>query len=216
MPANDTPAPYATLLAFSRYVGRSGPAKASFVGGLRRQRTSQSGFNPHGSLIKALKADIEWRTPGTHLNRVVEDVKPRWRPLYEALLPGTLSYLDSLGDLSLVRLAQSRDVLAVVGNLPVKINPQLALRYDDGHAEAVRLHFDPDPPADDTVLATLYLMATYMDQVLPGASPIVVDVRRGEIHRPEPGGLDEKKTADVERWLAGEAAAFSAMWSVAA
>src|SRR5688572_32323228 len=120
MAVTESPTPYATLLAFARYVGRSGPAKASFVGGLRRQRASQSGFNPHGSLIKALKADIQWRSPGTHLGQVVNDVKPRWRPLYEALLPGTLSYLDSLGDLSRVRLAQGRDALAVVGGLPVK------------------------------------------------------------------------------------------------
>ena len=32
--------PYATLLSFTRYVGRTGPRKASFVGGLRRQRES--------------------------------------------------------------------------------------------------------------------------------------------------------------------------------
>lgn len=216
MPVTEAPAPYATLLAFARYVGRSGPAKASFVGGLRRQRARQSGFNPHGSLIKALKADIQWRAPGTHLNQVVNDVKPRWRPLYESLLPGALSYVESLGDLSRVQLAQSRDALAIVGGLPVKINPQVALRFDDGRAEAVRLYFDPEPPADEAVLATLHLMGRHMDQVLPGATPVVVDVRRGRVHRPQPGELGEKKLADVERWLAGEAAAFSAMWSVPA
>jgi hypothetical protein len=216
MPATETPTPYATLLAFARYVGRSGPAKASFVGGLRRQRASQSGFNPHGSLIKALKADIQWRTPGTHLTRVAGEVKQRWRPLYEALLPGALSYLDSLGDPGRVHLAQSRDALAVVGGLPVKINPQVALRYDDGRAEAVRLYFDPDPPAADAVLATLHLMGRHMEHVLPGASPLVVDIRRGEIHRPQAPEPDERKAADVERWLAGEAAAFAAMWSVPA
>lgn len=216
MAATDAATPYATLLAFSRYVGRRGPAKASFVGGLRRQRSSQSGFNPHGSLIKALKSDIQWHTPGTHLSRVVDEVKPRWRPLYESLVPGALSYLDSLGDLRAVQLAQSRDVLAIVGNLPVKINPQLALRYDDGRAEAVRLHFDPDPPVDDAVLATLHLMGQHMDRVLPGATPVVVDVRRAQIYRPDAEGPDDKKAADVERWLTGEAAAFAAMWTVAA
>ena len=216
MVVTESPAPYATLLAFARYVGRSGPSKASFVGGLRRQRATQSGFNPHGSLIKALKADIQWRAPGTHLAQVVNDVKPRWRPLYESLLPGALSYLDSLGDLSLVHLAQSRDALAIVGGLPVKINPQLALRYDDGRAEAVRLYFDPDPPAAEAVLATFHLMNRYMEHVLPGGTAVVVDVRRGEVHRPLALEPDEKKAADVDRWLAGEAAAFSAMWSVPA
>jgi hypothetical protein len=216
MPGTETPAPYATLLAFTRYVGRTGPAKATFVGGLRRQRASKSGFNPHGSLIKALKADIQWRTPGIHLDRVVNDVNPRWRPLYRALLPGALSYVESLGDLSHVRLAQSRDALALIGSLPVKVNPQLALRYEDGRAEAVRLFFDPDPPSTDAVLATLHLMGRHMDRVLPGGAPVVVDVRRSLVHRPDSAGLDDKKAAEVERWLAGEAAAFAAMWSVPA
>ncbi len=55
-------APYATLLTFSRYVGRTGPAKATFVGTLRRARQSRSGFNPHAQFVKALKADIQFRT----------------------------------------------------------------------------------------------------------------------------------------------------------
>ena len=56
--------PYATMLGFTRYVARTGPAKATFVGGLRRQRERRSGFNPHGQLVKALKADIAFRTGG--------------------------------------------------------------------------------------------------------------------------------------------------------
>src|SRR5688572_31981133 len=119
--------PYATMLAFTRYVARTGPAKAAFVGGLRRQRESRSGFNPHGSLIKALKADIAFSTGGTHLAAVAGQVKPRWRPLYEALAPGAQAYLASLGDPRAVTLAQTRDVIGLVGELPVKINPQLGL-----------------------------------------------------------------------------------------
>ena len=213
MPAAEPSTPYATLLDFARYVGRNGPAKASYVGGLRRQRERQSGFNPHGSLLKALKADIEWRTDGTHLTRVVDEVKPRWRPLYTALLPGALSYLDSLGNRSEVHVAQSRDAIAMVGGLPVKINPQLALRYDDGRAEAVRLYFDVEPPAPEAVLATLHLLDRYMERILPGGRAVVVDLRRAAVHRP--GGVSTVP-AVVERWLAGEAAGFAAMWGVAA
>jgi hypothetical protein len=50
-----------------------------------------------------------------------------------------------------------------------------------------------------------------MDDVLPGAEPVVVDVRRGQVHRPDPATKPEQ----VEQWLAGEAAAFSAMWGAA-
>lgn len=210
--SSTAPPPYVTLLGFTRYVGRTGPAKATFVGGLRRQRESRSGFNPHGQLVKALKADIQFRTGGTHLARVIEEVKPRWRPLYAALVPGLSGYLASLGDLRAVELVRARAALAVVGGLTVKINPHFGLRYHDGRAEAVRLHFDEHPPGPEALLATLHLMARHMDQVLPGAEPVLVDARRGRALRPDPAA----RADDVERWLAGEAAAFSAFWSTAA
>jgi hypothetical protein len=213
MPAISTPVrslpPYATMLGFIRYVDRTGPAKAAYVGGLRRQRESRSGFNPHGPLVKALKADIAFGTGGTHLAAVAQQVKPRWRALYEALVPGAQAYLASLGDPRAVSVAQTRDVIGLVGDLPVKINPQLGLRYDDGRAEAVRLHLDEHPPSDEAVLATLHLMARHMDQVLPHADPVLVDLRRGAVHRQRPA----VKADQVERWLAGEAAAFAATWA---
>lgn len=204
--------PYATLLSFTRYVGRTGPRKASFVGGLRRQRESGSGFNPHGQLVKALKADIRFRTGGTYLNAVVDQVNPRWRPLYESVVPGALRYIESIGDLSQVEVAPTRDALGMLGNLPVKINPHFGLRYADGHGEAVRLHFDEDPPQDEAAVATLHLMTRHMDLVLPNATPVLVDLRRGDVLRPDP----TTKQGDVERWLAGEAAAFAAMWGTTA
>ena len=221
--STETLMPYATLLGFTRYVTRTGPAKADFVGGLRRQRARRSGFNPHGPLIKALKSDIEFRTPGSHLAKLTETVNPRWRPLYEALIPGATAYLHSLGDLSACWLVPPHQCLAMVGSLPVKINPQLGLRFDGGRAEAVRLHFDEDPPTEESVLATLHLMARHMDQLLPGAEPVVVDVRRAQVHRGAPpgepdgsGSVEQHRATRVEQWLTGEAVAFASMWSAAA
>jgi hypothetical protein len=200
------------MLGFTRYVARTGPAKATFVGGLRRQRERRSGFNPHGPLLKALKADIAFRTGGSYLAGVADLVKPRWKLLYESITPGATTYLHSLGDASAVSLAHTRDALASVGPLAVKINPHFGLRYDDGRREAVRLHFDEDPPTPEAIMATLHLMARHMDQILPNAEPVLVDVRRGNAHRLDPAA----RPADVESWLTGEAAAFTAMWTATA
>ena len=139
-------------------------------------------------------------------------MKPRWKPLYEAVSAGATTYLHSLGDPEGVSLAQTRDALAAVGPLAVKINPHFGLRYADNHREAVRLHFDEEPPTPEAITATLHLMARHMDQILPNAEPVLVDLRRGVAHRINPGG----RPADVERWLAGEAAAFTAMWTATA
>jgi len=207
-----TDLPYATLLGFTRYVARTGPTKATFVGGLRRQRASGGGFNPHGQLVKALKADIQFRTEGRHLVEVVDQVKPRWRPLYEALSQGARRYLESLGDLTDVSLLQTHEALGMLDQLPVKISPHFGLRRADGQREAVRLHFDEAPPTREAGLATLHLMASHMDQILPNAEPVLVDLRRGDVHR----AGKSAESDEVRRWLAGEAAAFSAMWRAAA
>jgi hypothetical protein len=204
--------PYATMLGFTRYVSRTGPAKATFVGGLRRQRERRSGFNPHGQLVKALKADIAFRTGGSYLGGVVDVVKDRWKPLYEALSAGAHTYLTSLGSPEQVNLAQTRDAIAAVGPLAVKINPHFGLRYDDGRREAVRIHFDEEPPSPEAATAMLHLMARHMDQILPNAEPVLVDLRRGITHRINPSA----RPGDVESWLAGEAAAFTAMWTATA
>ncbi|MGK5677977.1 hypothetical protein [Actinoplanes sp. URMC 104] len=200
------------MLGFTRYVTRTGPAKATFVGGLRRARERRSGFNPHGQLVKALKADVAFRTGGSYLDGVVNLVKDRWKPLYESVSPGAKTYLASLGDPEQVSLAQTRDALASVGPLVVKINPHFGLRYEDGRREAVRLHFDEAPPTPEAATAMLHLMARHIDQILPNAEPVLVDLRRGEVHRLDPAA----KPADIETWLAGEAAAFTAMWSTSA
>lgn len=203
--------PYATLLAFTRYVARTGPAKASFVGGLRKQRETGGGFNPHGQFVKALKADIRFRTGGSHLREVVKTVNPRWQRLYQSLADGAERFVESLGDPAQVWLMPTRDAIGMLGGLPVKVSAHFGLRYDDGRSEAVRLHFDEEPPSREAVTVVLHLMSTYMDQIMPGAEPVLLDVRRGRIHR-----TDHANPAEVQSWLTGEAAGFAAIWSSAA
>src|SRR5262245_22559385 len=204
--------PYATLLAFARYVDRTGPAKASFVGGLRRQRERGGGFNPHNQLVRALKADIRFRTAGAQVTRVVDTVNPRYRRLYAALSAGALQYLETLGDPGDVTLLSTHDTLSMIGGLPVKVAAHFGLHYRDGRSECVRLHFDEEPPTPEATTAILHLLAAHMDQLLPGAEAVLVDLRRGEPHRSAgvAGG-----PAAVDRWLAGEAAGFRAMWQAA-
>lgn len=210
--------PYATLLGFTRYVGRTGPGKATFVGGLRRQRESRSGFNPHGQLVKALKADIQFCTGGSNLEAVVETVHPRWQPLYRCLAPGATRYLHSLGTPPAPSLFRTGSAMDTIGGLTIRINPHFGLEYPDGSTEAVRLFFDEQAPSPEVLAATLHLMGRCMDQVRPGATAVVVDVRRGNVSRAPAATHDGPTNQDsaTERWLTGEAAAFSAMWTAAA
>src|SRR5215212_1725933 len=107
--------PYATMLGFTRYVARTGPAKATFVGGLRRQRERRSGFNPHGQLVKALKADIAFRTGGSYLTGVTDLVNPLLKPRYEQVSTGALFFFHDPAATETIGLAQTRDAVASVG-----------------------------------------------------------------------------------------------------
>jgi hypothetical protein len=203
--------PYATMLSFSRYIGRTGPAKANFVGGLRRQRESGGGFNPHGQFIKALKADIQFRTGGTHIAKVVQTVHPRWQRLYASLAEGGALYLQNLGTPGEVSLLPTHDSIGIIGGLPVKVSAHFGLLHENGQREAVRLFFDEDPPNPETLTAMLHLMHSQSEQILPGAEPVLVDVRRGTAYsRPAKAVAHE-----VQRWLDGEGAGFRAMWQAA-
>jgi hypothetical protein len=203
--------PYATMLSFTRYIGRTGPAKANFVGGLRRQREAGGGFNPHGQFIKALKADIQFRTGGTHVRKVVHTVHERWQRLYGALAEGAMSYLQTLGTPGDASLLPVHDAVGIIGGLPVKVNAHFGLLRDSGQREAIRLYFDEEPPSAETITAMLHLMASQIDQILPHATPVLVDVRRGTGHRP----AAKVSAQDTQRWLDGEAAGFRTMWRAA-
>jgi hypothetical protein len=212
MTSRDPSMPYATLLAFTRYVNRTGPARANFVGGLRKQRESGTGFNPHSQFVKALKADIRFRTGGSHTTDVVKTVNPRYERLYSALSEGAARYLETLGDPGEVSLLPVHDAIGVVGGLPVKVAAHFGLLYENGRRECVRLHFDEEPPTPEATTVTLHLLNTHMDQILPGAEAVLVDLRRAQIHRdPE---LRSTPT-ELDRWLTGEAAGFAAMWRAA-
>src|SRR5256714_12310784 len=152
--------PYATLLTFSRYVGRIGPAKATFVGGLRRARQARSGFNPPARFIKALKADSGRPASARELEiaTVVDAVQPRWRPLYTALRAGGERYLASLGDRSDIQLVPVRAALDVISGLTVKVNPHFGLRYGDGRRGVVLLPVDERAPRASPDAPTLPLL----------------------------------------------------------
>jgi hypothetical protein len=75
----------------------------------------------------------------------------------------------------------------------------------------VRLFFDEEPPSPEILTAMLHLLHGQTEQVLPGAVPVLVDVRRGVSHH-QP---IRTSAEDVRRWLDGEGAGFRAMWKAA-
>jgi len=65
----------------------------------------------------------------------------------------------------------------------VGVRPDFAVLDADGKARTVKLWLKERELADDAAKAMLRLFERHMTDICPGATPLVVDVRRGKIHR---------------------------------
>lgn len=95
--------------------------------------------------------------------------------------------------------------------LTINLNPHLGIRRDDGTVEATYLWFDQIPPQPETAATLLRLMGQHMDIIHAGATPVVLDVRRGRAYR-----TIDVPVVRIDGYIDGQAAAFAANWTAAA
>ena len=126
-----------------------------------RRRTAGSASRPASSarpVVKALKADIAFRTGGTYLTAVVDLVKPRWKPALRVGQRGRAALPRLARRPSPVELTPDPRRPGLVGPLAVKINPGSAFATRTigrrGGPPALRR----GPPPAEAVAATLHLM----------------------------------------------------------
>lgn len=93
--------------------------------------------------------------------------------------------------------------------LTVSLRPDFAVQNAGGQLFTVKLWVKDRELSKDAARAMLWLYGRYMAQIRPGAVPLVVDVRREKIHRPD--RRPAKKGYDA--WLVVEAGAFAELWS---
>jgi hypothetical protein len=203
--------PYATALAFGRYLQRAPLDKAPFVDELRRSHQTRRGFNPYSKFCAACRADLRFGTPGRQLAEAVRSVQPRYRPLYQQLSAGYTTYLTGLPDTSSCSEQKIHNAVVVRAGLTLNLNPHLGLRRGDGTIEATYLWFDPIPPQPENAAVLLRLMEQHMDVIHPMAIPVVLDVRRGHAHR-----TISVSTTRIDRYIDGQAAAFVINWAATA
>jgi hypothetical protein len=124
--------PYATALAFARYLQQAPLDKAPFVDELRRSQEARRGFNPYSKFCAACRADLRFGTPGRQLAEAVRTVQPRYRRLYLELSAGYRTYLAGLADTSSCSEQKIHNAVIVRRGLTLNLNPHLGLRRGDG------------------------------------------------------------------------------------
>ncbi|WP_424183898.1 hypothetical protein ACOBQX_18255 [Actinokineospora sp. G85] len=94
------------------------------------------------------------------------------------------------------------------GSLAVAVRPHLGFRDRAGVEHAVLLHLKEAPLARDAANAALRMLDRCMLDLLPGAVPLVVDVRRAKQYR-----LSRSVNVELlDAWLAAQASAYVTHW----
>ncbi|WP_026316486.1 hypothetical protein [Actinokineospora enzanensis] len=95
-----------------------------------------------------------------------------------------------------------------VGELELVVAPHLAVRDRHGGTQIVLFHLKEAPLTKDAANAALRVLAVCEPELLAGARPLVVDVRRAKEHRLR----RDLSTTRLDAWLSAEAAAYSTHW----
>lgn len=90
-------------------------------------------------------------------------------------------------------------------SLTVRVNPELGLRIN-GTLYGIKLYFKGENPSKRRLETMFHLLRSTLPQELEGATPGILDVRRGNLFSPT------RPIENIRALLIGEAAAFRAMW----
>ncbi|MFC7612361.1 hypothetical protein ACFQV2_40330 [Actinokineospora soli] len=89
------------------------------------------------------------------------------------------------------------------GGLRIDVTPHLAYRTRTG-TEVALFHLKEAELTRDTAIAAARLLQVCMLDLLPGATPVVVDARRAKTHRIP----TQTNLVKLDAWLASQATAY--------
>lgn len=195
------PNPEIPLNGFVDYLRTRGAARVEVA--TRHLVQSAEPYSPardfYRRILSAILAGHRSGDDKAVLAHALDEAPPARRSHYQAVVDGWLRYLPKLSGTTHVRTHTGRWRDAA---LTVKVTPHLAVRYPDGHVEALLLYLKAEPlPASDAQ-AMLWLATEAIDEACPGATPVIVDVRRCRAFRATP------TKPGYPAWLTAEASGY--------
>jgi hypothetical protein len=200
---------YVTLPTFVGYSTSSGPARTSFVKRYRRlfENPERSAFDFYRRATNAIRAGRSSGRDRESMAVLVDEANDRSLSHYTAISEGWLRYLGRRApELVDVGHAKWRH-----DEFESRISPQLGLRKANGSTYATWLYFKEAPLTRVGANLALWSMEQVMDDLLPGATALVVDVRRSKEFT-----LGNRDRARMEPWVRSEASSFMSLWRASA
>ncbi|MCU1684383.1 MAG: hypothetical protein JWQ81_5122 [Amycolatopsis sp.] len=200
---------YVTLPTFVGYSIRSGPARMSFVRRYRRmfEDPQRAAFNFYRRAASAIREGRESGRDKESMMALVDQANAVSLPHYTAVAEGWLRYLGRRKP-EVVEVGQSRWRHK---QFESRISPQLGLRKASGQEFVTWLYFKDEPLTRNGANLALWSMEQVMDDLRPGATALVVDVRRAKEFT-----LTNRDRARMEPWVRSEASSFLTLWEAAA
>jgi len=153
----------------------------------------------YGPLRKAIIAVHRDGSSWKDVDNTVNDADHRRREHYDACLRGYRQWLGR----TKVEWIGSKSVMWRSGELEVSVNPELAISMRNSTV-VIKLYFKEAPIGKTRATTVLHLLSWAYGARFDSVA--VLDVRRSRLITPS------RRQADVSVPLAGEAAAFTAMW----
>lgn len=190
---------------FAEFVSASSSGRFACV--QRQVETRQQPFVPGGDFYQAFsRALIAGRRSGADeliMRRCVVTQRSEVRKRHYDVLVGHWLNLKRL-HLPLIDVARST---WQTSSLDVSITPQLGLR-DGERGLVVVLWLKETPPNTEAIRAIHWLLALEMTQLMPGGTPVVLDLRREQLHI----ATRRPYRRDYEIQLESDADAYAQLW----
>ncbi|WP_436493271.1 hypothetical protein [Actinokineospora sp. HUAS TT18] len=154
----------------------------------------------YGPILRALRQAAASDEPAAVLSAAIEATELSGQSrAYTELAEGFQSWWPRRAALTSTGTSTLR-----VGEVDVTVSPHLALRTSAGE-QVVLFHLKEQPLTRDAANAALRVLQICMSDLLPGATPLVVDLRRSQEFRlPRNTNIDR-----LDAWLTAQAAAFT-------
>lgn len=98
------------------------------------------------------------------------------------------------------------------GDLTLKVRPHLGLRMPNGSTEAVLVYVKEQPLTREAATVGLRILQHTIEDTLPGATPVVLDARRGTAFRM----AKRTNIAKLDALIAAESAGYVLHWQLSA
>lgn len=206
---------YVTLSTFVGYSNGSGPKRASFVRQTRRlyERPARGAFDFYRRPTNAMRAGRAAGMDQEAMTALVDQAPPAAQSHFAAVADGWLHYLGrrEFARGRLPEVVEAGRARWRHGDFELGVSPHLGLRKRDGRTYATWLYCKLEPLTPDVANLACWTMNEVMDDLIPGAEAMVVDVRRAT-----PYVLGARDRARVGRWALSEVSSFLTLWHNAA